>query len=410
MRIIQRLGVVAACLGGLTTSSVQAQWEQVEPPELKAPSEWAGLLALGPRDVWAAGSEDGHDGVSWSYEPGAKNAGRPVLQRWDGSRWARTVIGRRFQVSAFDADGPDDAWVVGNHPIDASQERAYTYHWDGARWREIGLLSAEEGRVHDVATDRGQVVLLGRDRNDYATGPRDTSLGYRSFALSWDGRQTRVAVGREGTFESVDSGAGHTWIAGAKPRRNCDGIVPAIWHRPAPDSPFEEVKLPLVPDGHLVKVRQNSPSDVWAVGTVGYSEKPEFMAWSYEPWTACRATGPWTYPFFHYQGAPGFRPLVLHWDGTAWRRMELPDWQGGLLDVTASAAGGMWAVGHDPAHADRLMIVHYDGRRWTREYVRTGEVYDAVLAQVPGTDQLWLIGQAASESKRGDVMFRRRAR
>ncbi|GAA3236866.1 hypothetical protein [Nonomuraea helvata] len=148
MRIIQRLGVVAACLGGLTTSSVQAQWEPVEPPELEAPSEWAGLLALGPRDVWAAGSEDGPDGFSWSYEPGAKNAGRPVLQRWDGTAWRRTELPDwHGELHAVTALGKDDVWVAG---VDAELQpgRVMMLHYDGRSWTREFLRSA--GTVHKL--------------------------------------------------------------------------------------------------------------------------------------------------------------------------------------------------------------------------------------------------------------------
>ena len=76
-------------------------------------------------------------------------------------------------------------------------------------------------------------------------------------------------------------------------------------------------------------------------------------------------------------GADPFGPhspvLIMRWNGTAWKRVPVPGFHRGsaLLSVTALSARNAWAVGEYDADfggdtSGRLLILHWDGRSWTR--------------------------------------------
>ncbi|MGW0708359.1 hypothetical protein ACWD4G_20810 [Streptomyces sp. NPDC002643] len=85
--------------------------------------------------------------------------------------------------------------------------------------------------------------------------------------------------------------------------------------------------------------------------------------------------------------APGF-PLVLRWDGTSWRRQNLPGigWQGELLSVAGSPTA-VWAVGRDSAGGARLL--RFDGGAWSESRPPSGVALTRVVA---GGGETWLIG------------------
>jgi hypothetical protein len=41
----------------------------------------------------------------------------------------------------------------------------------------------------------------------------------------------------------------------------------------------------------------------------------------------------------------GFRTVILHWNGTAWKRVPSPSLTGSLSSVAAISSGDAWAVG-----------------------------------------------------------------
>lgn len=88
------------------------------------------------------------------------------------------------------------------------------------------------------------------------------------------------------------------------------------------------------------------------------------------------------------RSAPGF-PLLLRWDGTAWKRQGLPGarWQGELLSVAATAPTSVWAVGRDTAGAARLL--RFNGTAWSESRPPRGVVLTEV---VTGAGETWLIG------------------
>jgi hypothetical protein len=67
---------------------------------------------------------------------------------------------------------------------------------------------------------------------------------------------------------------------------------------------------------------------------------------------------------------PGYRPLILHWDGNTWSRVMSwnPSQDGDFLfDVSAPSAVDAWAVGCDEIEGEHeTLILHWDGTGWSR--------------------------------------------
>ncbi len=166
-----------------------------------------------------------------------------------------------------------------------------------------------------------------------------------------------------------------------------------------------------------------SPGEAWAVGGSGdpaatvevLIERWDGIAWTAEEGPspgsqrnelrAVDAVGPndvWAVG----RTASGFgdRPLVLHYDGTDWLDMPLPDEVTGVLDgVAAVAADDVWAVGYagDPALSlEHSLALHWDGQLWA--VVEAGRAVGSgrsALRDVEAlaADDLWAVGYLHSQ-------------
>ncbi|WP_329084608.1 hypothetical protein [Streptosporangium sp. NBC_01469] len=332
--------------------AASAEWTAVGGARLSGGTALLDVAATGPRDAWAVGYQDSAE----------DREGTPAVLRWNGSRWREIPLGQEagaHHLEAVGAAGPDDVWVAGNGPS------AFAAHWNGRAWaphRPFGV--AEDYRLADVSTGGGDTWFA-------ANGPSG------AVVLEWAGGEFRNVLTTGGTFEAITSGEGHVWAVGTSETR-----TPLVWHGTA--GSWESLETPPIPGGRLSGVWQVSPSEVWAVGQV--SATPEARP-------DARA------------GGEGARPLVVRWDGTRWTRVEVPVSRGSLHGVTASGPGDLWISGVDADHAGQVLILHFDGTTWSREYgplfraYTTTQQYDetddvggTVLTRVPGSGALWAVG------------------
>ena len=92
----------------------------------------------------------------------------------------------------------------------------------------------------------------------------------------------------------------------------------------------------------------------------------------------------------------GYEPLIMHWDGTSWRRTAAPASPGGgtLTSIAGSSPDNVWAVGSwEPTGQLRPLIVHWNGKRW-RPVHFAGDAkfgYISGLAVRSATDA-WAVG------------------
>lgn len=329
--------------------AVAEPWQPVPGLGLDAGGGLFAVTALG-RDVWVGGAE---------------LSGRPLVARWDGTRWTRAALTGRFPVKTLTGTGPGSLWAAG--PVgDQSRSdavRSSAFHWDGKRWTRATWLPAAGMLVNELAADGEQVTAVGSDHDALSVA-------------TWNGHEARMAHGPRAAVEAVASGDGHTWLAGTRTDASCRSLHPALWHRPRPDAPFAEVATPAVPDGRLKAIARRGTSEVWAVGGIGGTPDQRLGVWC----------GHDVVP----PGETGMRPLVLRGDGTTWRQVELPGWSGMLLDVAVSPESGVWAAGIDPGRPGEVMILHYDGA-WSREYVRVGGSMSGLELAVAGSVP-WIVG------------------
>ena len=106
----------------------------------------------------------------------------------------------------------------------------------------------------------------------------------------------------------------------------------------AADSPWTRVSAPDAPaSAALDAISARTGRDVWAAGHQGDTE-----------------------------GTGRGRPLIIHWNGAAWRRTPVDgaSWTGDLTSVAASGPGRAWATGTDADGGSHLL--RWDGTRWAR--------------------------------------------
>ena len=161
-----------------------------------------------------------------------------------------------------------------------------------------------------------------------------------------------------------------------------------------------------------------SAADVWAVGTA--SGRPLAAHWDGSAWSVAPMpnTGLNTVTLY---GAAALGPndvwavgsgytangdeqtLIVHWDGSAWRRVPSPNpgtYSNALSSVTAIAPDDVWAAGTSYTEGGAvtpILIVHWDGRAWSRvaaPWVVPGDLraLDAVAA-----DDIWAVGVVGEE-------------
>lgn len=166
-----------------------------------------------------------------------------------------------------------------------------------------------------------------------------------------------------------------------------------------------------------------APDDAWAVGS-SYSDPtptlPMILHWDGRAWKLVRA------PHLGVHGRPStlsgitalsgddvwavgtvvvdgtIETLVVHWDGQRWKRIASPNPGGSagsdLRSVFATSATDVWSVGHvggGSGVAERTLVEHWDGQRW--RHVRSPNMsLDTELVGVSAAspDDAWAVGSS----------------
>src|SRR5215472_4866394 len=142
----------------------------------------------------------------------------------------------------------------------------------------------------------------------------------------------------------------------------------------------------------LFGVSAVSKTDAWAVGEylkAAGLQLPFILHWNGTAWktvpsptpsgatftfltavTAVSATDAWAAGYYQNNGAPPV-PLILHWNGTAWKKVPSPNPSGAdgtqLTAVTAASPTDAWAAGYysnGPSGPPAPLILHWNGTAW----------------------------------------------
>jgi hypothetical protein len=178
-------------------------------------------------------------------------------------------------------------------------------------------------------------------------------------------------------------------------------------------------------EGELQAVSATGPSDVWAVGVDGFvTGVPVVVHWDGSSWR--RASLPPLHADGYLNdvlalsrndvwavgqvgdllGSDG-RPLVLHWDGRRWRRFDMHSVVHSESDLRALAAvspDDIWAVGGNYLDRDIQdyggLVVHWDGHRW-REIAAAEDGWLGSAVAAPSADNVWILGWQPTSDDEG---------
>ena len=193
-------------------------------------------------------------------------------------------------------------------------------------------------------------------------------------------------------------------------------------------------------DNFLFAVRAASPDSVWAVGNFddgtgpGAVTKTMILHWDGTQWSQMISPSPgkafntldavrvvsandvWAVGSFG-NGSGATRSLIVHWNGTAWKRVKSPNpavvnnlswvtstsatdvWAVGLVSSTSALAGRVLRPGTDvAARTDpRTFIVHWNGTSWSQVRSPSPGVFDFLEGVgATSTGNAWAVGTTSS--------------
>ncbi|HZS30262.1 MAG TPA: hypothetical protein VFA37_03285 [Gaiellaceae bacterium] len=253
------------------------------------------------------------------------------------------------------------------------------------------------GKPRLLAVAAALVVIAGAvlgivDRSGPSAGPRflADAFDYRQGGVSYKPGGVSPGNGPVPLYETAQLSA----VSAAS--RDAAWIVGSVawrWEGTA----WRKVSFPNVGMGALMSVATIGPRNAWATGPTGdgylLHSRAVIENWNGATWTAARVPGLGPTDLFAISAAGAddvwaagatyrsnrlgrlnpraTQPLLLHWDGAAWRRVALP-WErpGVVVDRLAATPTGVWAVASGqeeemPKHVGPAILVEYwNGERW----------------------------------------------
>jgi plastocyanin len=206
---------------------------------------------------------------------------------------------------------------------------------------------------------------------------------------------------------------------------------PLIWRTvPSPNSASA--------DNFLLSVDTVSTGDAWAVGFIvdsGGSSAPLALHWNGTVWNNVTVPNPgnstltalhdvvalapndvWAVGYFTPSGPVAiFRTFIIHWDGTAWSVFDSPNPGAGnnVLNGISGIGGNLWAVGnYQQAASDpsQNLVLRYTGSSWIQDAVLNPGSQANSLDEVAVTSdaEVWAVGwQSSSGAIQEGVVLRR---
>ncbi len=295
-------------------------------------ADLAAVTAIpGTTEAWAVGQK-------CPAAPEGCQPGNDLVLRESNSGWSAVPApspGGQASLVAVSADSASDAWAVGSW---FGGEKNLYLHWNGSAWKQV------TGPDNSTLTGVAAISPTDALAVGYTTSPTGSTV---TLALHWDGTTwTRVATpnpggaGDDQLFGVTAVSATDAWAVGSSldPQSRTKALV-LHWN----GSTWSQASAPAVATDatQLSAVAAGSASDVWAVG---YYNTPS--------------------DFDH--------PLILHWNGSAWAREELPSpgSKTEVLDGVAATASNVWAVGLGPCIGpsiecpSKTLIMHLTGSGW----------------------------------------------
>ena len=322
--------------------------------------------------------------------------------------------GQDAYITGIAARTDTDAWAVGSVGQQSSRGPSLPLidHWNGTAWSQATPPSfpATNG-VHlgwvssSSAVDAWAVGTINPVKHSSYSGP---------LTVHWDGStwtnvpdplplNPGIALVGVADISSTDAYAIGNQGSTFGLVEHWDGTA---WTRPADQPPFPEPNGVTFAGNTLSAISATSASNVWITGTYlhttwGNIWDPYSVHWDGTAWNlvtmpqvdgavfisadALSPANVWAV------GNSPSGPLIAHWDGTAWTITPSPA-PGTLTGITARSASDVWAVGYTTG--PQTLTLHWDGTTWTT--VPSPNVGSASqLASVsasPGAAIVWAAG------------------
>lgn len=336
-------------------------WRTAPAPEVPAAdfANLTGLAFAGPSRGWASG---------FTLAPAAGAPFEPLLAAWNGRRW-RTVpvhtgtVGGRLDGLA--ARSASDAWAVGGKQSNVATHQPLTVHWNGRRWSVVPAAGVP-GNLYPALL--GVAVRSASDA--WAVGEEEGSMGLvRPLIEHWDGRRWRLAqvpnAGPEVALTGVAFAGTQAWAVGSSLSNSRRPVV-LRWTGHS----WAVAAVPLSKKGvvQLQSVTAVNPKDVWAVGYV-------------------------------IVAGEGRRPYALHWNGSHWAAVAVPDRgpaadDSQLMSVAAIGRGRLAAVGYESGLSGGAPLYGtWNGRAWSIRLGPLNKHYAELNAVAfDGRQAIWAVG------------------
>ncbi len=306
-------------------------------------------------------------GYRLSGKTGAQEA---VAEQWNGSAWKLVdtpAFEGRTVLRTVIAPTPRTAYIVGFNPRGQTKQLPVAERWTGTRWQSLspprkgeiesallGIVRLRDGALlavghYQQATDKLYRPLAETYQNGkwtMATPPAPAGSRILVAISAVPGTNTAWAVGQtaEGTGTLVDYWNGRRWK-----------------HVRAPN--------PGKTENFLSSVVAVSATDVWAVGGQ-----------------------------FSRTSKPHVKPLIEHWNGTAWHVAPSPLSGPGLstlLAITQAQDGTLWAVGDRQfGRRSYTLTEHRTATGWVVVPSPDPGSVDTLFGVADGRAGLWAVGSA----------------
>jgi hypothetical protein len=352
-------GALIAAAPIVSSARTCQTWGPKQPPNSGTfDNELAGATVLSRCSAWAVGWYSNGEGYPFPV--------RTLIEHWNGTAWkvqASPSPGTDNNFNDFltgvAATSQTNAWAVGRHN-DNANDRTLIEHWNGTAW------SVQASPKPGTSSDLGGVAALSAT-NAWAVGSYYNGTADRTLIEHWNGRRWKVRASPNvgATYSNalgsvVATSPTNAWAVGSYMNFDRDADETLIlhwngtsWRRQPSPNPAGTCHLC---ENVLGGVAATSRTNAWAVGD---------------------ANG---------------RTLILHWNGRAWRRQPSPSPGTGdnrLSEVVATSPTNAWAVGayfnNDTPY--RTLILHWNGTAWRRQ-----------PSPNPGTEDNLLVGVAASSA------------
>jgi hypothetical protein len=182
----------------------------------------------------------------------------------------------------------------------------------------------------------------------------------------------------------------------------------------------------------LYGVKAFSTGDAWSVGwyyDTSFHGEALVLHWNGSAWTQVTVPDPgtsgnslegiagtapndvWAVGNYTNSGEKGVlgHPLAMHYNGTAWTQTEMPASGTGtfLHSVTAVSANDVWAVGSKNGYHEPVAY-HWNGSAWSEVPAAAGGSGNNILYGVTGTaaNQVWAVGYTSAGSQPQPLVLR----